>query len=88
MANTAQRPDSRLTEDGQDLNPPGDVRRARRVASETTPERPASSADDVPSNTPQDRERAPELGATARSISHVSFCTILRYSPSVLDLFS
>jgi hypothetical protein len=38
------------------------VRRALRVASETIPEHPASSADDAAPTTPQDRERAPALG--------------------------
>jgi hypothetical protein len=41
------------------------VRGALRVASETSPDRPASSADDTVPTTPQDRERAPALGHAA-----------------------
>jgi hypothetical protein len=43
--------------------------------------RSCPSCDDAPSTTPQDRERAPELGATALSIMHVC------YSRFVLNSF-
>jgi hypothetical protein len=47
------------------------VRGALHVASETSPDRPASSADDTVPTTPQDRERAPALGHAALSIPHL-----------------
>jgi hypothetical protein len=60
----------------------GVVRSALRVALETGPDCPASSADDVPLTTPQDRERAPELGPApaALSIPHFPYAYHLLFS--------